>query len=208
MPKLDVLNVSGQKMTEIELSDNVFGIEPNVPVMHEVVKNYLANQRQGTQSAKTRAEVRGGGRKPFRQKGTGGARQGSLTAPNHIGGGVIFAPKPRSYRYTLPKKVKSLAIKSALSAKVQENEMIVLDELVLSAPKTKDVLNILKNIKVNDKKVLFVTGDVQDNVVKATNNIQGVNTTFVGSINVYDILNHDYCVVTKNAIEKLEEVYA
>lgn len=208
MPKLEVLNVSGQKVTEIELNENIFGIEPNVPVMHEIVKNYLANQRQGTQSAKTRAEVRGGGRKPFRQKGTGNARQGTIRAPHYVGGGVVFAPKPRSYRYTLPKKVKRLGLKSALSAKVRDNEIIVLDELIMATPKTKDMLNILNNIKVAGKKVLFVTGDVETNVVKASNNIEGVSTTFVGSINVYDILNHDYCVVTKNAVEKIEEVYA
>lgn len=208
VPKLDVLNVSGQKVSEIELNANVFGIEPNVPVMHEVVKNYLANQRQGTQSAKTRAEVSGGGRKPFRQKGTGNARQGSITAPHYIGGGVVFAPKPRSYRYSLPKKVKRLALLSAFSAKVLENEMIVLDELTLAAPKTKDMVNILNNIKVTGKKVLIVTGDVEQNVVKATSNLEGIKTTFVGEINVYDILNHDYFVVTKNAVEKFEEVYA
>ncbi|MCA0386096.1 MAG: 50S ribosomal protein L4 [Firmicutes bacterium] len=208
MPKLEVLNVSGQKVSEIELNELVFGIEPNIPVMHEVVKNYLANQRQGTQSAKTRAEVSGGGRKPFRQKGTGNARQGSITAPHYIGGGVVFAPKPRSYRYTLPKKVRRLALKSAFSAKVMDNEMIVLDELKMAAPKTKDMINILNNIKVAGKKVLIVTGDVEQNVVKASNNIEGVKTTFVGEINVYDILNHDYFVVTKSAVEKLEEVYA
>jgi len=208
VPKLDVLNVSGQKVSEIELSESVFGIEPNIPVLHEVVKNYLANQRQGTQSAKTRAEVSGGGRKPFRQKGTGNARQGSITAPHYIGGGVVFAPKPRSYRYTLPKKVRRLALKSAFSAKVMENEMIVLDELTLAAPKTKDMVKILNNIKVAGKKVLIVTGDVEQNVVKATSNLEGIKTTFVGEINVYDILNHDYFVVTKNAVEKFEEVYA
>lgn len=208
VPKLDVINVSGQKVSEIELNDSVFGIEPNIPVMHEVVKNYLANQRQGTQSAKTRAEVAGGGRKPFRQKGTGNARQGTISAPHYIGGGVAFAPKPRSYRYTLPKKVRRLALKSAFSAKVMENEMIVLDALSLVAPKTKEMISILNNIKVAGKKVLIVTGDVEMNVVKATSNIEGVKTTFVGEINVYDILNHDYFVVTKNAVEKFEEVYA
>jgi len=208
VPKLDVINVSGQKVSEIELNANVFGIEPNVPVMHEVVKNYLANQRQGTQSAKTRAEVSGGGRKPFRQKGTGNARQGSITAPHYIGGGVVFAPKPRSYRYSLPKKVKRLALMSAFSAKVLENEMIVLDELTLAAPKTKDMVSILNNIKVTGKKVLIVTGDVEQNVIKATSNLEGIKTTFVGEINVYDILNHDYFVVTKSAVEKFEEVYA
>ncbi len=208
VPKLDVLNVSGQKVSEIELNENIFGIEPNVPVMHEVVKNYLANQRQGTQSAKTRAEVRGGGRKPFRQKGTGNARQGTIRAPHYVGGGVVFAPKPRSYRYTLPKKVRRLALLSAFSAKVRDNEMIVLDELTMSVPKTKDFMNLMNNIKVTGKKVLFVTGNVEENLVKASNNVQGVKATFAGEINVYDILNHDYFVVTKNAIEKFEEVYA
>ncbi|MDH8679783.1 50S ribosomal protein L4 [Fusibacter bizertensis] len=208
MPKLDVLNVSGQKVSEIELNESVFGIEPNIPVMHEVVKNYLANQRQGTQSAKTRAEVSGGGRKPFRQKGTGNARQGSITAPNHIGGGVVFAPKPRSYRYTLPKKVRRLALKSAFSAKVMENEMIVLEALSLTAPKTKEMISILDNIKIAGKKVLIVTEGVEKNVVSATSNLTGVKTTFVGEINVYDILNHDFFVVTKGAVEKFEEVYA
>ncbi|GAB6106918.1 50S ribosomal protein L4 [Fusibacter bizertensis] len=208
MPKLEVLNVSGQKVSEIELNESVFGIEPNVPVMHEVVKNYLANQRQGTQSAKTRAEVSGGGRKPFRQKGTGNARQGSITAPHYIGGGVVFAPKPRSYRYSLPKKVRRLALKSAFSAKVMENEMIVLDELSLEAPKTKEMIAILNNIKVAGKKVLIVTEGVEKNVVSATSNLTGIKTTFVGEINVYDILNHDFFVVTKGAVEKFEEVYA
>ncbi len=208
MPKLDVLNVSGQKVTEIELNENVFGIEPNVPVMHEVVKNYLANQRQGTQSAKTRAEVRGGGRKPFRQKGTGNARQGTIRAPHYVGGGIAFAPKPRSYRYTLPKKVKRLALRSALSAKVRDNEMVILDELSMAAPKTKDMINIINNVKINGKKVLFVTEGVEQNVVKSASNIEGVMTSFVGQINVYDILNHDFCVLTKRAAEKLEEVYA
>ncbi len=208
VPKLDVLNVSGQKVSEIEMNDSIFGIEPNVPVMHEVVKNYLANQRQGTQSAKTRSEVRGGGRKPFRQKGTGNARQGSIRAPHYIGGGVAFAPKPRSYRYSVPKKVKRLALKSALSAKVQDSEVVVLDELTLDAPRTKDMIKILNNINVAGKKALVVTTDVNKNVLSATSNIDGVSTTFVGQVNVYDILNHDYFIVTKSAIEKLEEVYA
>lgn len=207
MPKLEVLNVTGQKVTEIELSDNIFGIEPNVPVMHEVVKNYLANQRQGTQSAKTRAEVRGGGRKPFRQKGTGNARQGTIRAPHFVGGGVVFAPKPRSYRYSLPKKVRRLALKSALSAKVRDQEVIILDELTMAAPKTKDMLNIMKNINVEGKKVLFITENVESNVISASNNIPGTQTTFTGQINVYDLLNHDICVFTKGAVQKIEEVY-
>lgn len=208
VPKLDVLNIAGQKVGEIELNEAIFGIEPNIPVMHEVVKNYLANQRQGTQSAKTRAEVRGGGRKPFRQKGTGNARQGTIRAPHYIGGGVAFAPKPRSYRYSLPKKVKRLALMSALSAKARENEIIVIDEFALTTPKTKEMLNVLDNLKISGKKSLLVTCDKNDVVVRTTNNIKGVSASFVGQINVYEILNHDYFVVTKNAIEKFEEVYA
>lgn len=208
VPKLDVLNISGQKVSEIELNDTIFGIEPNIPVMHEVVKNYLANQRQGTQSAKTRAEVRGGGRKPFRQKGTGNARQGTIRAPHYIGGGVAFAPKPRSYRYSLPKKMRRLALKSALSAKVRDNEIIVIDEFALSSPKTKEMLKVLENLKVAGKKSLLVTCCKDENVVRSANNIEGVQASFVGQINVYEILNHDFFVVTKSAIEKFEEVYA
>ncbi len=206
MPKVDVLNVSGQRVGEIELSDSVFGIEVNQHVLYEAVKNYLANQRQGTQSAKTRAEVRGGGRKPYRQKGTGRARQGTLRAPNFVGGGVVFAPKPRDYSYKLPKKVKRLAIKSALSSKVQNDEMIVLEELTMDAPKTKDMVSILKNINTA-KKTLIVLGDKNDNVVKSANNIPGVTTSLVNNINVYDILKYDTFVVTKEAVQKLEEVY-
>lgn len=207
MPKVDVLNVSGQRVGEIELNDSVFGIEVNQHVLYEAVKNYLANQRQGTQSAKTRAEVRGGGRKPYRQKGTGRARQGSLRAPNFVGGGVVFAPKPRDYSYKLPKKVKRLAIKSALSSKVQNNEIIVLEELTMDAPKTKDMVSILKNINTA-KKALIVLGDKNDNVVKSANNIPGVTASIVNNINVYDILKYDTFVVTKDAVQKLEEVYA
>ncbi|MCT4618809.1 MAG: 50S ribosomal protein L4 [Marinisporobacter sp.] len=207
MPKVDLLNVSGQQVGEIELSENIFGAEINASVLHEAVKNYLANQRQGTQSAKTRAEVRGGGRKPWRQKGTGRARQGTIRAPHWVGGGVVFAPKPRSYRYTLPKKVKRLAIKSALSAKVKENEIVVLDELKMDAYKTKDMVNILNNLKV-EKKALIVLGEKDDYVVKSASNIKGVTTTLVSTLNVYDILNHDQFIVTKNAVHKIEEVYA
>ncbi|MCT4605209.1 MAG: 50S ribosomal protein L4 [Marinisporobacter sp.] len=207
MPKVDLLNVSGQQVGEIELSENIFGAEINASVLHEAVKNYLANQRQGTQSAKTRAEVRGGGRKPWRQKGTGRARQGTIRAPHWVGGGVVFAPKPRSYRYTLPKKVKRLAMKSALSAKVKENEIVVLDELKMDAYKTKDMVNILNNLKV-EKKALIVLGEKDDYVVKSASNIKGVTTTLVSTLNVYDILNHDQFIVTKDAVHKIEEVYA
>ncbi|MCT4565522.1 MAG: 50S ribosomal protein L4 [Maledivibacter sp.] len=207
MPKVNVLNVSGQHVGEIELNDNVFGIEVNQHVLYEAVKNYLANQRQGTQSAKTRSEVRGGGRKPYRQKGTGRARQGSIRAPHFVGGGVAFAPKPRDYSYKLPKKVKRLAMKSALSSKVQNNEIIVLEELTMDAPKTKDMVSILKNVNAA-KKALIVLGDKNDNVVKSARNIQGVATTLVNSINVYDILKYDTFVITKEAAQKIEEVYA
>lgn len=207
MPKLDVLNVMGNKVGEIQLNDTVFGAEVNKDVLHEVVVNYLANQRQGTQSAKTRAEVRGGGRKPFRQKGTGNARQGTIRAPHFIGGGVVFAPKPRDYSYSLPKKVKRLALRSALSSKVINNEIIVLDQISFEAPKTKEMLKMLKNINANGK-ALIVTLDKNDNVVFSANNIQGVKTSFVGQLNVYEILNHTNFVITKDAVEKLEEVYA
>jgi len=207
VPKVDVLNVSGQRVGEIELNDSIFGIEVNQHVLYEAVKNYLANQRQGTQSAKTRSEVRGGGRKPYRQKGTGRARQGSLRSPNFVGGGVVFAPKPRDYSYKLPKKVKRLAMKSALSSKVQNGEMIVLEELTMDAPKTKDMVSILKNINTA-KKALIVLGDKNENVLKSARNIPGVATTIVNNLNVYEILKYDTFVVTKEAAQKIEEVYA
>lgn len=207
MPKVDILNVSGERVGEIELNENIFGAEVNVSVLHEVVKNYLANQRQGTQSAKTRSEVRGGGRKPFKQKGTGNARQGTISAPHYVGGGVAFAPKPRSYRYSLPKKMKRVGMLSALSSKVEANSVIVLDELTLEAPKTKDMINILRNLKT-EKKALVVLGSKNENVVKSVSNIPGVQATFVGEMNVYDILNHGSFVITKEAVEKIEEVYA
>jgi large subunit ribosomal protein L4 len=207
MPKLDVLNVSGEKIGDIDLNPGIFGIEVNEHVLHDVVKNYLANQRQGTQSAKTRAEVRGGGKKPFRQKGTGRARQGTTRAPHYVGGGVAFAPKPRDYSYKLPKRVKRLALFSALSAKVAAGEVIVLDELAMDAPKTKDMVKILSNIKA-ERKSLIVLPQVDDNVLRSSNNIPGVETTFVGQLNVYDILNHTNFVITKQALETIEEVYA
>lgn len=207
MPKLDVLNVSGEKIGDIDLNPGIFGIEVNEYVLHDVVKNYLANQRQGTQSAKTRAEVRGGGKKPFRQKGTGRARQGTTRAPHYVGGGVAFAPKPRDYSYKLPKRVKRLALFSALSAKVAAGEVIVLDDIAMDAPKTKDMVKILSNIKA-EKKSLIVLPGVNESVVKSSNNIPGVETTFVGELNVYDILNHNNFVITKKALETIEEVYA
>ena len=207
MPKLNVLNVSGQNVGEIELSDSIFGVEVNGHVLYEVVKNQLANKRQGTQSAKTRAEVRGGGRKPWKQKGTGRARQGSTRSVQWVGGGVTFAPKPRSYKYTLPKKVRRLAMKSALSSKVQNSEVIVLDALNMDAPKTKEFAQILNNINAA-KKALVVIADKNDNVIKSARNIEGVQTALVNTMNVYDILKYDSFIITTDAVKKVEEVYA
>ncbi|HBF4560012.1 50S ribosomal protein L4 [Clostridioides difficile] len=207
MPKLNVLNVSGQNVGEIELSDSIFGVEVNGHVLYEVVKNQLANKRQGTQSAKTRAEVRGGGRKPWKQKGTGRARQGSTRSVQWVGGGVAFAPKPRSYKYTLPKKVRRLAMKSALSSKVQNSEVIVLDALNMDAPKTKEFVQILNNINAA-KKALVVIADKNDNVIKSARNIEGVQTALVNTMNVYDILKYDSFIITTDAVKKVEEVYA
>ena len=207
MAKVTMLNMAGEAVGDIELNDSVFGIEVNEFAVHEVIKNYLANQRQGTQSAKTRGEVRGGGRKPFRQKGTGRGRQGSLTSPSHIGGGVVFAPKPRDYSYSVPKKVKRLAIKSVLTSKVQENEIIVLDSLSFEAPKTKDMVNVLKNIKAA-KKAIIVMDEKDENVIKSAANIPGVKTTLVSTMNTYEVLNATSFIVTKESVKKIEEVYA
>ncbi len=206
MAKLTMLNMEGKEAGTIELNDSIFGIEPNQDAVHAVVVNYLANQRQGTQSAKTRAEVRGGGRKPFRQKGTGRHRQGSSTDPSQIGGGIVFAPKPRDHRYSVPKKLKRLALKSVLSAKVADKEIVVLDELKMSEPKTKDMVKVLENIKAS-KKTLIVTAEKDDNVIRSAANIQGVRTALVSTMNVYEIINHDSFVVTKEAVKKIEEVY-
>ena len=206
MAKVTMLNMAGKEAGTIELKDEIFGIEPNADAVHAVVVNYLANQRQGTQSAKTRAEVRGGGRKPFRQKGTGRHRQGSSTDPSQVGGGIVFAPKPRDYRYSVPKKLKRLALKSALSAKVADKEIIVLDELKLDAPKTKEMVNILSNVKAG-KKSLIVTAEKDENIVKSAANIPGVRTALVGTMNVYEIVNHNSFIVTKEAVEKIQEVY-
>ena len=207
MAKVDVVNVEGKKVGDITLSDEIFGIEPNEFAVQAVVKNYLANQRQGTQSAKTRAEVRGGGRKPFRQKGTGRHRQGSSTDPSQVGGGVVFAPKPRSYRYSLNKKLKRLALKSALSAKVAGNELIVVDEFKFTEPKTKEMVKVLANIKA-DKKALIVMDEKDDNVVRSAHNIPGVRTALVSTMNVYEIVGHTSLILTKDAAKKIEEVYA
>ncbi len=206
MPKVAVYNVSGEQVSEIELKDSIFGVKVNEHVLYEAVKNQLANKRQGTQSVKTRAEVRGGGRKPWRQKGTGRARHGSIRSPLWVGGGVTFAPKPRDYSYSLPKKVRRLAMKSALSSKVQNDELIVLDELNLEVPKTKEMVKILKNLKA-DKKALIVTESRNDAVIKSANNIPGIETISVSNLNVYDILKYDKFIITKNAVQKVEEVY-
>ena len=206
MAKVNVLNMAGEAVGEIELKDEIFGIEINEYAVLEVVKNYLANQRQGTQSAKTRSEVKGGGKKPYRQKGTGRARQGSRRAPNHVGGGVVFAPKPRDYRYTINKKVKRLAMKSALSSKVAENEIIVLDALSMNEPKTKEMIKVLGAVNAQ-KKALIVLPEKDINVIKSASNIPGVKTTLVTEMNVYDIVNHTSFIVTKDAVSKIEEVY-
>lgn len=207
MAKVTMLNMAGAEVGEITLNDEIFGIEPNEFAVQTVIKNYLANQRQGTQSAKTRSEVRGGGRKPFRQKGTGRHRQGSTTDPTQVGGGIVFAPKPRDYRYSVPKKVKRLALKSVLSAKVADDEIIVLDELKFDEPKTKEMVKVLDNIKA-DKKTLIVMDEKDENVVRSASNIQGVRTALVGTMNVYEIINHYSLVLTKAAAERIEEVYA
>ncbi|MCT4584186.1 MAG: 50S ribosomal protein L4 [Peptostreptococcaceae bacterium] len=206
MPKVNVLNIKGENVGEIELSADIFAKEVKDHVIYEVVKNQLANKRQGTQSAKTRSEVRGGGKKPWRQKGTGRARAGSSRQPNWIGGGVVFAPKPRDYRYSLPKKMRRLALKGVLTNKVTANDFIVLDELNLEVPKTKEMVNVLKALEA--KKALIVTAQKNDNVVRAANNIQGVATAFVNTINVYDILRYEKLIITKDAVKKVEEVYA
>ena len=207
MAKVNVLTMDGQDAGTMELNDAIFGIEPNEHAVREVVKNHLANKRQGTQSAKTRGEVRGGGRKPFRQKGTGRHRQGSSTDPTQVGGGIVFAPKPRSYRYSIPKKLKRLAMLSALSAKAGENEIIVIDELKLDEPKTKKMVEVLKNVNA-EKKALIVMAEKDENVVKSAANIPGVRTELVGAMNVYEILNHTSFIATKDAIAKIEEVYS
>lgn len=207
MSEVNMMTIEGKDAGKLKLSDAVFGITPNENAVREVIKNFLANNRQGTQSAKTRGDVRGGGRKPFRQKGTGRARQGSTTDPTKVGGGVAFAPKPRSYSYTLPKKVKKLAMISALSSKAQNKELIVLDKLEIADYRTKDVVKMLKNVKAA-KKALIVTADKDEKVVKSAANIPNVETTNVSRMNVYEIVNHTNFIATKAAIEKIEEVYA
>jgi len=207
MPKVDVYNMNGQKVGDIDLRDDIFAVEINETAMHSAVVNILANARQGTQSTKTRAEVSGGGRKPWRQKGTGRARHGSIRSPQWTGGGVALGPKPRSYKYTLPRKVRRLALKSALTTKVIDRDIIVLDELKLDAIKTKTMVNVLNNLKV-DSTALIVLPEVDRNVVLSARNIEGVKTTTANSINTYDILKYNKFIVTKDAVSRIEEVYA
>ena len=206
MPTVGLFNKEGQKVSDIELAENVFGVEVNADALHQVVVALLANKRQGTQSAKTRAEVSGGGIKPWRQKGTGRARQGSIRSPQWIHGGIVFAPKPRDYRVSIPKSMKRVAMKSALSSKVADNEIIVLDSLEFEAPKTKEFIKVLDALKA--KKALIVVADSNENVYKSARNIQGVAVIPVNNINVYDILKYDNFIITKDAVSKIEEVYA
>ncbi len=207
MPKIDVYNIEGKKVSDVELAENIFGIEPNEAVVHSVLVNYLANQRQGTQSTKTRSEVRGGGRKPWRQKGTGRARQGSIRAPQWIKGGIALGPKPRSYYYTVNKKERQLAVKSVLSSKVLENELVVVDSLDMKEIKTKEMVKVLNNLKVEGK-TLMLLPEKNENVQKSARNIEGVKTTLVNTINVYDLLKYKNLVITLDTVKKLEEVYA
>ena len=207
MATVSVLNMEGKEVEKLELNDNIFGVEINEHLVHLAVVSQLANNRQGTQKAKTRSEVRGGGRKPWRQKGTGHARQGSIRAPQWTHGGVALGPKPRDYSYTLNKKVRRLAMKSALSSKVQNENLIVIDALNMDGFKTKTIVNMLKALNV-DGKALIVTAEADQKVVKSAANIPGVKTAAVNTLNVYDILNHDKFIVVKNAVGKIEEVYA
>lgn len=207
MPSVDILNIKGEKLGQVELNPSVFDIEVNESVVHDCVVNHLANCRQGTHSAKTRAEVRGGGRKPFRQKGTGRARQGTIRAPHYVGGGIAFAKKPRDYSYRLPKKVKRLGLKSVLTDKVRTGDLIILDEMNFEAPKTKTFIQMIQAIGAG-RKPLFITKELNRNAILSSNNIPKVKTLFVGEINVYDIINSEKLVLTKAALEHIEEVYA
>ena len=207
MPKVNVYNQLGEVVGDIELNEAIFGIEVNEHVVYEVVKNHLANRRQGTQSAKTRAEVRGGGRKPWRQKGTGRARQGSIRAPQWKGGGVVFAPKPRSYRYSVPKKVRRLAMRSVLTSKVLEGELKVLDALTIDAFSTRKAKEILKNLNL-ETKTIIVLSEGNEKIVKSFANLPKVETVVVDYMNVYDLLRFDNLVIVKDALSKIEEVYA
>ena len=207
MPKIDVYDIKGKKVSDVELAESVFGIEPNENIVHAVLVNYLANQRQGTQSTKTRAEVRGGGKKPWRQKGTGRARQGSIRAPQWIKGGIALGPKPRSYKYTVNKKERRLAIKSLLSSKVLEKELTVVDKLELTEIKTKTMVKALADLKVEGK-TLIILPEKNENVYMSARNIEGVKTILLNNINVYDLLKYNNLLLPLETVKKLEEVYA
>lgn len=207
MPKVSVYSMEGKKVKDIELKEEIFGIEPNEAIVHSVLVNYLANQRQGTQSTKTRSEVRGGGRKPWRQKGTGRARQGSIRAPQWVKGGIALGPKPRSYKYTVNKKERRLAIKSVLSSKVLENELIIVENLEMKEIKTKEMQHVLSNLKVEGKSLILLP-EKNETVQKSARNLEGVKTTLVNTINVYDLLKYKNLIITLDTVKKLEEVYA
>ena len=207
MPKVDVLDMKGKKVSDIELAESVFGIEPNEAIVHSVLVNYLANQRQGTQSTKTRAEVSGGGRKPWRQKGTGRARQGSIRAPQWIKGGIALGPKPRSYKYTVNKKERRLAIKSVLSSKVLEKELTVVDKLEVKEIKTKTMVKALADMKVEGK-TLIILPENNKNVLMSSRNIEGVKTIVANNINIFDLLKYKNLILPVDTVKKLEEVYA
>ena len=207
MPKIDVLDINGKVVEQMEISEDLFAAQVNEHCVYEVVKNHLANKRQGTQSAKTRAEVRGGGRKPWRQKGTGRARQGSTRSPQWIGGGVVFAPKPRDYSYKINKKIKRVALKSVLTDKVNNNKLVVLNELNMNEAKTKAFANVMNNLKLTGVKTLFVTKENDVNVVRSGRNIKGVDVTFTNLINTYDVINHEVLVMTKDSVIKAQEVF-
>ena len=206
MPTVGVFNKEGNKVADMELNEKVFATEVNEYALHQVVVALLANKRQGTQSTKTRSEVRGGGIKPWRQKGTGRARQGSIRAPQWIKGGIVFAPKPRDYRVSVPKSMRKVAMKSALTSKVQDNQMIVLDSLNFEAPKTKNMVEMLKALEAN--KALIITAESNEVVYKSARNIQGISVIPANNINVYDILKYEKLFITKDAVSKIEEVYA
>ena len=207
MPKIDVYDMKGKKVSDLELKEEIFGIKPNEAVVHSVLVNYMANQRQGTQSTKTRSEVSGGGKKPWRQKGTGRARQGSIRAPQWIKGGIALGPKPRSYKYTVNKKEKRLAIKSVLSSKVLENSLVVVDKLELKEIKTKNMVSALESLKVAEP-ALIILPEKNETVQKSARNIENVKTILVNTINVYDLLKYNKLVVTVDTVKKIEEVYA
>jgi large subunit ribosomal protein L4 len=206
MPTVGVFNKEGNKVSDMELNESIFAVEVNEDALHQVVVALLANKRQGTQSTKTRSEVRGGGAKPWRQKGTGRARQGSIRAPQWIKGGIVFAPKPRDYRVSVPKSMRKVAMKSALTSKVQENQMIILESLNFEAPKTKNIIQMLKALEAN--KALIITAESNEVVYKSARNIQGISIIPANNINVYDLLKYEKLIITKDAVSKIEEVYA